>query len=55
MRPKTYTLGHVENAALPLRLGLRFKRGLMYRDIAALIKRDYSSNLRLRFKRDLRP
>ena len=54
-RPKTYTLGHVLNVALPLRLGPRFKRGLMYRDMAALIKHGYSSNLRPRFKRSLRP
>ena len=54
-RPKTYTLGCVLNAALPLGLGPRFKHGLMYRSMATLIKRGYSSNLRPHFKRGLRP
>ena len=30
-RRKTYALGRVLNVALPLGLGPRFKRGLMYR------------------------
>ena len=47
-RLKTYTLGRVLNAALPLGLGPRFKRGLMCRSMAALIKRGYSSHLRPR-------
>ena len=54
-RLKTYTLGLVLNAALPLGLGPCLKRGLMYRVMATLIKRGYSSNLRPHFKCRLRP